>query len=114
MLRGGGRCAREDHEASALAAQLGGLVGLGYPILAVALYAVAKRLVRPLEVTAGDDGVRLERALGAAFVPRSAHLAGALEQSSYCVNAASILVAADAAVDAGDDLVLEKALRRLP
>jgi len=79
MLLGGGRCAREDHEASALAAQLGGLVGLGYPILAVALYAVAlyavalyavaKRLVRPLEVTVGDDGVRLERALGATFVP---------------------------------------------
>ena len=74
MLLGGGRCAREDHEASALAAQLGGLVWLGYPILAVALYAVAlyavaKRLVHPLEVTVGDDGVRLERALGATFVP---------------------------------------------
>ena len=65
---GGGRCAREDHRGE-LAAQLGGLVGLGYPILAVALHAVAKRLVRPREVTVGDDGVRLERALGATFVP---------------------------------------------
>ena len=70
---GGGRCAREDHEASALAAQLGGLVGLGYPILTVALYA---------------------------------------SRSGSCARCRSRW--GMTLVDAGDDLVLEKALRRLP
>ena len=42
-----------------------------YPVVALLLYAGLKRLVRPPEVTIGEDGVMLKRRFGRTFVPRA-------------------------------------------
>ena len=42
-----------------------------YPVVALALYAGLKRLLRAPEVTVGEDGILLKRRFGRTFVPRN-------------------------------------------
>lgn len=49
---------------------VGSCVFLLYPALALALYAVARRLMRSPDITVGDDGVLLRGRLGSRFIAR--------------------------------------------
>lgn len=51
-------------------ADLAALAILAYPLFALVLYAAGKRLMRPLEITVGDDGVLVKLRLETRFIPR--------------------------------------------
>lgn len=48
---------------------VGNLVAASYPLLALALYEVAKRVIASPEVTVGDDGVAVKTVTGRSYVP---------------------------------------------
>ena len=56
-----------------------------YPFVALLIYAGLKRLVRPPEVTIGEDGVMLKRRFGRTFVPRADIAFVSAQGSSFVV-----------------------------